>query len=126
MRYALRTIVLLAFTASLCSGHEGDRVVPVLEIPDRLLSGIDIHDGDIEDWLDVIGEPSLTGLDLIPDTFFGEDYNPSNFDFRIWLGWNRGLNRVYIAVQGIDDVPVYQGNVGDQEWYWDSIILFAG
>ena len=42
------TIGLLAVTASLCSGHVGDRIVPVFEIPDKLLSDFDIHDGDVE------------------------------------------------------------------------------
>ena len=79
----LRTITLLAFTASLCWGHEGDRVVPVFEIPDNLASGTDLHDGDVQDWLDVIAEPSLTGLDLVPDTVFGEEFYPGDFDFRI-------------------------------------------
>ncbi len=105
MRDIFRTITLLAVTASLCSGHVGERVVPIFEIPDELLSEIDIHDGEIGDWLTVIGEPSLTGLDLTPDfgSTFGEEYNPSDLDFRIWLAWHQRLNRVYIAAEGVDD-----------------------
>ena len=112
MRNALRTIALLAGTSSLCWAHVGDRVVPIFEIPEESLSEIDIHDGVIGDWLDVIGEPSLTGPDLTPDfgVGFGEEYNPGDLDFRIWLAWHRGLNRVYIALEGVDDVFVDLGD----------------
>lgn len=108
MRNSLRTITLLTVTASLCSGHVGERVVPIFEIPDELLSEIDIHDGDIDDWHTVIGEPTLTGLDLTPDYVAGsgEEYDPSNLDFRIWVAWHRDLNRIYVVAQGSDDVLV--------------------
>ena len=67
MRNTWRTITLITVTAFMCSAHVGDRVVPIFEIPEESFSEIDIHDGDIEDWLNVIGEPSLTGLDLTSD-----------------------------------------------------------
>ncbi len=40
-----------------------------------------------EDWLEIVGEPSLTASD-----FFGlfGPYDPSEVDFRIWLAWNQG------------------------------------
>ena len=91
MRTTWRTIALIAVTASLCPAHLGDRVVPIHEIPEESFSEIDLHDGDIDDWLTVIGEPSLTGLDLTADlSGDGEEYDPSDLDFRIWLAWYRG------------------------------------
>ena len=104
----LRTITLLAVTASLCSAHVGDRLIPVFEIPDKLLSDMDVHDGDIEDWVNVIGEPSLTGLDLTPviGGTYGEEYDPSDLDFRVWMAWHRETNRIYVAAEGVDDVLV--------------------
>ncbi len=121
MRNIWLTIGLLAVNASLCSAHVGDRVVPVFEISDEMLSEIDIHDGEIGDWLAVIGEPSLTGLDLTADVSGGmEEYDPSDLDFRIWLAWHRGLNRIYIAAEGVDDVLVDRDD--DGEWYWDGVI----
>ena len=117
----LRTITLIAVSASLSSAHVGDRVVPISEIPEESFSEIDIHDGNIEDWLNVIGEPSLTGLDLTAEIggTYGEEYDPSDLDFRIWLAWHRGLNRIYAAVEGVDDVFV---GWGDDEFYWDGVI----
>ena len=124
MRNIFQTIILLSVTASLCSGHLGDRLVPVFEIPDELLSEIDIHDGEIEDWLAVIGEPSLTGLDLTPMFWgdMGEEYNPGDFDVRIWLGWHRELNRIYVAAQGVDDVLVDKPSDYYPESYADGEI----
>ena len=121
MRNILRTIVLLALTVSLCSGHVGDRVVPIFEISEESLSEIDIHDGEIGDWLTVMGEPSLTGRDLTADVSgtHGEEYDPSDLDFRIWLAWHRGLNRIYVAVEGVDDFLVDQGA---ENWYWDGLV----
>ena len=127
MRNIFRTITLLSVTASLCSGHLGDRLVPVFEIPGELLAEIDIHDGEIEDWLTVIGEPSLTGLDLTPQFWedigvdIGEEYNPGDFDVRIWLAWHRELNRIYVAAQGVDDVLVNKPS--RSETYWDGMIF---
>ena len=123
MQDILRTITLLAVTTSWCSGHLGDRLVPVFEISGELLAEIDIHDGEIEDWLTVIDEPSLTGLDLTPMFWgdMGEEYNPGDFDVRIWLAWHRELNRIYVAAQGVDDVLVDKPS-DYSEAYWDGRI----
>ena len=120
----LCTNILLILTASYCFGHIGDRVVPIPEIPEELITQIDIKDGDIEDWLNVIGEPSLTGLDLIPNfgDGWGEEYNPGDLDFRIWMGWHRGMNRIYLAGQGVDDVLVDQSDGVWDDWYWDGMM----
>ena len=127
MRNTLLTIALFAVAPSMCSGHMGDRVVPVFEISDAQLADIDIHDGEVEDWINIIDEPSLTGLDLVPSTDpdFGEAYNPGDFDARIWLAWHRGSNRIYTAIQGVDDYLIDQGTHGNREWYWDSTIQLA-
>ena len=58
---------------------------------------IDLHDGFVDEWQDVIGPPTLTGLDFIGR--LGGEYRPHDLDFRIWIGWNRNSNRVYVAGQ---------------------------
>ena len=63
---------------------------------------IDLHDGFVDEWQDVIGPPTLTGLDFIGR--FGAEYQPHDLDFRIWIGWNRNSNRVYVAGQFVDDL----------------------
>ena len=63
---------------------------------------IDLHDGFVDEWHDVIGPPTLTGLDFIGR--LGAEYQPHDLDFRIWIGWNRSSNRVYVAGQFVDDL----------------------
>ena len=70
------------------------------EITDE--AAIDVTDGSIEDWEELFGEPSLTSLDFTGFTSYqgsGEsmDYNPSDLDFRIWLGWNGASDRIYVG-----------------------------
>ena len=68
-------------------------------------------DGSIEDWEELFGEPTLTSLDFTGFTSYqgsGEsmDYNPSDLDFRIWLGWNGASDRIYVGAICIDDVYI--------------------
>ena len=98
-------IALFGFGAA--HGHGGDRVYPFYEIPDE--AAIDLKDGSIEDWMELFGEPSLTSLDF---TAFEDqarirmDYDPSDLDFRIYLGWNGDTDRIYVGAIFIDDVYV--------------------
>ena len=100
-------IVLFGFVAA--HGHAGDRIYPFYEIPDD--AAIDVTDGTIEDWEELFGEPSLTSLDFTGFTSYqgsGEsmDYNPSDLDFRIWLGWNGASDRIYVGAICIDDIYI--------------------
>ena len=98
-------IAVIAFLSLPVHGHLGDRLVPIFEIPDEEIANIDIHDGSIDDWLSVIGEPTLMALEFGPFlTSVYESYDPDDLDFRVWLAWHRTSSRVYVAVQGVDDV----------------------
>ena len=92
--------------------HIGDRVYPIIEISDEQIGMIDLHDGFVDEWLDVIGPPTLTGLDFIGR--LGAEYQPHDLDFRIWIGWNRNSNRVYVAGQFVDDLYMNKFPVN---WY---------
>ena len=94
------------------SAHIGDRVYPIFEISDEQIGMIDLHDGFVDEWLDVIGPPTLTGLDFIGR--LGAEYQPHDLDFRIWIGWNRSSNRVYVAGQFVDDLYM---NDFPHNWY---------
>ncbi len=97
-------LVVITASASICRGHFGTRIVPIFELTDEMVEQIDIHDGSIEDWVEVVGEPTLTALDFV--VFLGQPYNPPDFDFRLWLAWHRRTSHVYLAVQGADEVHV--------------------
>ena len=67
-----------------------DRVYPIPELTDEMRGRIDLNDGSVEDWLEVLGEPTLTPLDLFTLPL-GSEYDPSSFDFRVWLAWHHGV-----------------------------------
>ena len=95
--------------------HQGDRIYPVFEITDDMLELIDVKDGRIGEW-EELWEPSLTTLDFtreVSDRGTGSTSeteavpnDPSDFDFRMWMGWNDTHNRLYVSAQVADDIHV--------------------
>ena len=74
------------------------------ELTDRDIERIDLHDGRIDDWLQVIGEPLLLARDahqLRPAHIL--HYDPADFDFRVWLAWHAATDRLYVAAEFLDD-----------------------
>lgn len=61
----------------------------------------DLHNGSIADWLDVLGEPTLTSGDF---RYLSHAPDPGDFDFRIWLAWHASPPRIYCAMERVDDV----------------------
>ena len=119
-RYASTQILLKALAALLCltsggrvSAHSGDRVYPIVEISDDQIGLIDLHDGFVDEWLNVNGPPTLTALDFTE--LHGSGYQPHDLDFRIWTGWNKSSNRLYVAGQFVDDS--YMNSF--PEMWWD-------
>ena len=87
------------------TAHEGDRVVPILEITDDMLSQIDPRDGTTDEGPDLLGPPTLKTIDFKTDSeSFSTEYDPSDFDFAIWLGWHEELDRIYFAGAFVDNV----------------------
>ena len=116
----------LAITAGLsvqAGAHSGDRVYPIPELTDEMIAQIRLDDGSVDEWYDLVGEPTLTLLD------FHFPYNnrlpdPSNLDFRIWLGWHDDPDRLYVAFVGSDDL--YRNNHDyDSDDYHQSSIIFS-
>ena len=101
------TLAAVSACAAPLSAHDGDLLVPIRFLSEETLALIDLDDGVVEDWEDVLGEPTLTTLDFDLDSPAYIDYQagPSNFDFRIWLGWSKD-GRIHCAGQFADDVHV--------------------
>ena len=109
MQVIFLSAVIAVFGLNHVYGHSGDRLYPFYEIPDE--AALDVTDGSIEDWEDLFEEPSLTSLDFTGFTSYqgsgvSMEYNPSDLDFRIYLGWNGASNRIYVGAICIDDVYV--------------------
>ena len=89
--------------------HQGDRIFPIYEITDDMLELIDLNDGSIEEWEELF-EPSLTALDFTGYILDRETlkrnivpFDPSDLDFRMWLGWNSTHDRLYVSLQAADN-----------------------
>ena len=117
-------VLVLLLTGSFhASAHQGERIYPIYEITDAMLELIDLEDGSIEEWEELFA-PSLTTLDftrkiLDRNTLDTEivSYDPSDLDFRIWLGWNDKHNRLYVSGQFADDIHVRKGSVSQAPDY---------
>ncbi len=99
-RWALVLVLVLAVSAG---AHIGDRVYPVAWLSEEMLEKIDLRDGLVDDWYEVVGEPSMTMLDFASLDPEGSP-DPSDFDFRIWLAWHDDPPRFYVAFVSSDDV----------------------
>ena len=89
------------------ASHQGERLYVIPEITEEMVTGIDLHDASINDWEDLLGEPSLTLLDFVPHPRSEiQQLDLADLDFRIWLGWNERTNRIYVGAIMSDDVYV--------------------
>ena len=81
------TLGFVLWLAVSVGAHIGDRVYPVVYLSDEMLEKIDLRDGLVDEWYEVVGEPSMTMLDFASLDPEGSP-DPSDLDFRIWLGWH--------------------------------------
>ena len=125
---SLLTLATLLGLASAVHAHIGDEIYPFYELLDEDLDRIDLTDGSVEDWYDVLGEPSLTASDF----YFGySHYDPASCDNRFWLGWHRRSGTLWVAMERFDDI--YHNNYAGESiegWIsptmhlWDSYFSF--
>ena len=105
----------------------GDRVIPIPEITEEAAARIDLQDGTVAEWWDILGEPALTITDFEIVTRDLSAYDPSDFDFVMWLGWRQLTNHLYVAVAATDDHydNEFGADVlnGDSEFAWDVFAL---
>lgn len=111
--------LVLSLVTAVCAGlasptgaHVGDRIYQIRELSDADLSAIDLKDGSVGDWEEVLGEPTLTAVDFV---MYGQ-YDPANFDFRIWLGWHDATDRLFVAMEQVDDVYANAYDRKDAKW----------
>ena len=130
--------VLLALAVvwtALCpaAAHNGDRVFPISYLSEQTLALLNQDDGVVEDWLDAVGEPSLTPLDFnlwtgMRRTSTFDRHDPTSLDFRIWMGWTPD-GRIHVAGQFVDDVYVNEYDPLDSPYWYphvhDSVSLMV-
>ena len=93
-----------------CSAHVGNTVYFALEIPDSLLP--DLHDGTLADWERLFAVPVLTDSDFVSlNIGDGAPIGAPDLSARIYLGWHRSTNRLYAAIERLDDAYVTRMNL---------------
>ena len=119
---ALGLLLSLAMSAR---AHVGDRVYPIAYVSDEMLERIDIKDGLVDEWEELIGEPSMTLLDFA-DNWGQKEPDPSDLYFRIWLAWHDDPARFFVAFQASDDVYKNTHDYSAQDGIlWSDGILVA-
>ena len=135
MRMSLLSLLALLLPlgpASITHAHIGDEIYPFYELLDEDLHRIDLTDGSVEDWLEVLGEPSLTAVDF---HYPYSQYEPESLDNRFWLGWHRRSGTLWVAMERFDDIYLnnYAGEISEEGFpvifrptmvLWDSYFSF--
>ncbi len=109
--------------------QESERLYPFVELTDADLAQIDVTDGSIDEWVDLLGEPTLTPLDFqTPPN--RPPYDPADMDYRVWLAWHGATQRLYVAVERADDIYInkYEDDGTIRSCIWmsqhDSVVGF--
>ena len=125
--FGLLVLATLLGIAPGARAHIGDQVYLFYELLDEDLARIDLTDGSVGDWLEVLGEPSLTGADFY---YPYSRYDPGNCDTRFWLGWHRRSGTLWVAMERYDDIyhNNYAGEINQSGLpamnRWDSYFSF--
>ena len=120
---SLLTLASILGPITVAFAHIGDVIYPFHELLDEDLDRIDLTDGSVEDWLEIVGEPSLTASDFL--WLYGS-YDLSDVDFNIWLAWHQGSGTLWVAMERFDDLYLnnYDGAGLHEMVGWDSSIAF--
>ena len=114
-------------SSSVADAQPADRVYPVLQLTDSHVAEIDVTDGSVDDWEYIAGEPTLTPLDFAQTK--GRSYDPADMDFRIWLGWHDATDRIFFAMERVDDIYINEFDRQDELLrimvFHDTSVAFA-
>ena len=121
----MRTPSLVVIAAYVIGGvicteaHMGDRVYPIHEISDDDLMRIDVSDGSLDEWEEILGGHEMSPLEFLANVGKGmPPYDPADLDFRVWLAWNQTNSLLLCAVMVVDDDYIAQE--------YDDMFLSAG
>ena len=119
-------LCVLLGTSVITSADLPDRVYRFVELTDEEVARIDLKDTSVDDWLEVVGEPSLWPLDFAVAP--GSVHDPSSLDFRMWLAWHDETDRLYVAAEIVDDIHMDYFDPSNEEFLGSTgepILLFS-
>jgi len=118
------TILMLCTTAS---AYVGAVMHPIYELPTADLP--DLHDGTLADWEAVLPGASVTHDDFVAwsDVGDGAPVDPGDLAYQVFLAWHGSSQRVYAAIERVDDVYVndYEGGGSANVWRHDGFELMV-
>ena len=114
----LLTAIACLFAAPLCRAHIPEaRLYYIFEFLDSELP--DLHDGSLEDWERISSRPTFTELDFQSlNVGEGAAIGPPDLAVEVYLGWSGSQNRIYAAIERLDDVYVNTYEGGDLTGIW--------
>lgn len=111
-RMTIWAAALSLILAGAAGAHLGDIVYPIYELPTADLP--DLHDGTLEDWDAVLPNASLTHNDFrFLDIGLGGAIDPDDLAVRVFLAWHYESQRIYVAIERLDDVLLPWGTCCD-------------
>lgn len=128
MKLLIASICTLGLSMT-ADAHIGDQVYPVFELSDQDLARIDLRDSSVWDWQTILGPPTFVPRDLHTSDL-GKAHDASEFDYSIWLAWHNSTNRIYVAVERLDDLYFNQydrenlRSLNSYMYFQDSTIHF--
>jgi len=108
--------------SGIASAHIGTVIYPIYELATADLP--DLHDGTLQDWEDVLPGASLDHNAFAPLAVGdGAAIDPADLAYRVFFAWNSSDQRVYMAIERVDDVYIntYAGGDLVNLWQFDSI-----
>ena len=123
----MRQLGVLAAIAAICQAHPvaahvGSIIYPIYELPGHPM--VDIQDGSTSDWDYLVPDASLDLLDFFTlEVGDAATMNPGDLTARAFLGWSADEQRIYFAVERVDDVYVneYEGGGLQSMWRHDGV-----
>ena len=100
-----------------------DRLYPFRELTDGMRAQIDLKDGSVEDWEEILGEPTLTPLDFSTSPS-SREYDPSSYDFRIWVAWHDATDHLFVAAEMVDDFHAVHEHRNNPLLFGDASVTF--
>jgi hypothetical protein len=99
------SLTLLTAIGLLCAtptvAHLGEVVYPIYELSTADLPNL--HDQSLEDWEAVLPSASLTHNDFVYNGGVAARIDPENLAWRVFLAWHHASQRIYVAVERLDD-----------------------
>lgn len=119
-------LISLAISSLPGFSHVGSVVFPVYELPSGHTPSVD--DGSIEDWEELVPGASITTGDFTQqldgeNATSGAPPEPDDLATRVFLGWSADEQRIYVAVERLDDSFIGIDSEALGIWSVDRVII---